>query len=47
MAKKDSRTALRLPKAERQKIDDLIMQGRFKTKSQVIRTAIEEFLKTS
>jgi len=47
MAKQDSRTALRLPREERQKIDELINQGKFKSLSQVVRTALEEFLKTA
>jgi len=46
MAKQDSRTALRLPSEQRQRIDDLINQGKFKNLSQVVRTALEEFLKS-
>jgi len=44
MTKKDSRTALRLPSEQRQKIDQLIQERKFKNISQVIREAIDLFL---
>lgn len=44
MRKQDSRTALRLPSEQRQKIDRLIQERKFKNISQVIREAIDLFL---
>jgi len=41
----DCRTALRLPREQRQKIEKLIHDGEFKNISQLVRTALEEFLK--
>jgi Arc/MetJ-type ribon-helix-helix transcriptional regulator len=38
------RIALRLEALEREKIEQLIQQRKFKSVSQVIRTAIKEFL---
>jgi len=39
-----SRIALRLPSKERQKIEQLIWEGKFRNISQVIRAALKEFL---
>ena len=36
--------ALRLPSEQREKIESLIQQGKFKNISQVIRTALKQFL---
>ena len=47
MAKQNSRTALRLPSNQREKIDELVAQGKFKSLSQVVRLALTEFLKTA
>lgn len=44
MAKQDSRTALRLPSDQRKKIDELVLAGKFKNISQVIREALTQFL---
>jgi Arc/MetJ-type ribon-helix-helix transcriptional regulator len=44
MKKQDSRTALRLPSEQRQKIDQLIQERKFKNLSQAIREAINLFL---
>jgi Arc/MetJ-type ribon-helix-helix transcriptional regulator len=44
MKKQDSRTALRLPSEQRQKIDQLIQERKFKNLSQAIREAITLFL---
>jgi len=44
MSKYDRRIALRLGKLEREKIDELIRQRKFKNLSQAIRAAITEFL---
>jgi Arc/MetJ-type ribon-helix-helix transcriptional regulator len=41
----DSRTALRLPSNQRQKIDALVQEGKFKNLSEVVRAALNEFLK--
>ena len=43
----DSRTALRLPHKQREEIDLLVSQGKFKNLSQVIREALKQFLKES
>jgi Arc/MetJ-type ribon-helix-helix transcriptional regulator len=43
MKKQDARTALRLPKKQRQKIDQLVHAGEYKNLSDVIRTALEQF----
>ena len=40
----ESRIALRLPKAERAKIEQLINEGKFKNISQVVRAALQELL---
>ena len=45
--KLESRTALRLPRQMQQQIDRLIEEGKFKTLSQVVRTALQEYLDTS
>jgi Arc/MetJ-type ribon-helix-helix transcriptional regulator len=42
---KDERIALRLSAKDRQRAEHLIKDGKFKTLSQVIRTALDEFLK--
>ena len=47
MQKQDSRTALRLPSEQREKIEQLIQQGKFKNISEVVRAALKEFLKTT
>jgi len=47
MKEHDSRTALRLPAKERQQIELLIQEGKFKNISQVIRTALKQFLETA
>jgi len=44
MQKKDSRTALRLPNEQREKIEQLIHEGKFKNISSVIRAALSKFL---
>jgi Arc/MetJ-type ribon-helix-helix transcriptional regulator len=44
MQEHDSRIALRLPSEQRQKIDQLIQERKFKNLSQVIREAIDLFL---
>ena len=44
MKQYNRRIALRLGTLEREKIDELIRQRKFKNLSQVIRTAIAEFL---
>lgn len=36
--------AFRLPETERQQIEKLVNEGKFETISQVIRTALNEFL---
>jgi len=46
MQKQDSRTALRLPSEQREKIEQLIQEGKFKSISSVIRAALKEFLTT-
>ena len=38
------RIALRLPSKQRQQIDELVESGKFKNLSEVIRTALKEFL---
>jgi Arc/MetJ-type ribon-helix-helix transcriptional regulator len=43
--KQDARTALRLPRQLRQRIDQLIEEGKFETLSAVIRAALEQFLR--
>jgi len=40
----DARTALRLPKTQRKKIDSLVAKGKFKNLSEVVRAALEQFL---
>jgi Arc/MetJ-type ribon-helix-helix transcriptional regulator len=47
MEKQDSRTALRLSSEQRRQIDDLVKAGKFRNISQVIRTALQEFLKNT
>ncbi len=44
MGKQDSRTALRLPKKQREKIEKLIKEGKFKNLSEVVRESLTEFL---
>jgi len=44
MQEHDSRIALRLPSKERQQIEQLIREGKFRNISQVIRQALKEFL---
>jgi len=44
MQEHDSRIALRLPSKERQQIEQLIREGKFRNISQVIRAALKEFL---
>jgi len=44
MQEHDSRIALRLPSKERQQIEQLIKEGKFRNISQVIRAALKEFL---
>lgn len=39
-----SRTALRLPHDQREEIEQLIKKGKFKSLSQVIREALNQFL---
>lgn len=46
IAEYEGRVAFRLSKEDRVKIDRLITQGKFKSLSQVIRAALEQFLKT-
>jgi Arc/MetJ-type ribon-helix-helix transcriptional regulator len=43
--RQDSRTALRFPHEQREKIDKMVAQGKFKSLSQVVRAALAEFLK--
>lgn len=42
----DSRTALRLPHKQREEIDRLVLEGKFKSLSHVVREALKEFLST-
>ena len=44
LIKQNSRIAIRITKEQRQKIEQLIHEGRFKNISQVIRVALREFL---
>jgi Arc/MetJ-type ribon-helix-helix transcriptional regulator len=44
MKHQDSRTALRLPSEQREKIEQLIQEGKYRNISQVIREALNEFL---
>jgi len=46
MKENDCRIALRLPAEERKRAEHLIQEGKFKNLSQVIRAALNEFLKT-
>ncbi len=43
----EKRTAFRLPKEQREKIDELVTEGKYKSLSQVVRAALNEFLKTT
>ena len=43
--KKDARTALRFPRNQREEIDRLVSEGKFRSLSHVIRAALTEFLK--
>jgi Arc/MetJ-type ribon-helix-helix transcriptional regulator len=47
MQEHDSRIALRLPSKERQQIEQLIREGKFRNISQVIRTALKQFLENA
>jgi Arc/MetJ-type ribon-helix-helix transcriptional regulator len=47
MKKHDSRTALRLPREQREQIDSLIREGKYRSQSQIIREALSRFLKTA
>lgn len=47
MAKQNSRTALRLPYTQREKINELVAQGKYESLSEVVRVALIEFLKTT
>ena len=42
----ESRTALRLPSGERKRLDKLVESGEFRNISQILRTALKEFLST-
>ncbi|MGB9693567.1 MAG: ribbon-helix-helix domain-containing protein [Fervidobacterium sp.] len=42
--KNECRIALRLPKKDRERIEQLIKQGKFRKISHVIRAALKEFL---
>jgi len=44
MKTQDSRIALRFPSKEREQIEQLIHQGKFKNISSVIRAALKDFL---
>lgn len=44
MRKNNERIAIRLPLEQREKLDQLVLKGDHKTLSQVIRTALKEFL---
>jgi Arc/MetJ-type ribon-helix-helix transcriptional regulator len=44
MQEHDSRIALRLPSKERQRIEQLIHEGKYRNISQVIRAALTKFL---
>jgi Arc/MetJ-type ribon-helix-helix transcriptional regulator len=44
MRKQDRRIALRLPSEERARIQQLINEGKYENLSQVIRTALKDFL---
>jgi Arc/MetJ-type ribon-helix-helix transcriptional regulator len=46
MREQNARTALRLSSQQRERIERLIREGQFKSISQVIRAALEEFLST-
>ena len=39
-----SRTALRLPRSQREQIDMLVSAGKYKSLSQLVRAALTEFL---
>lgn len=47
MKEQDSRIALRYPSKERERIEQLIHEGKFKNISQVIRAALSKFLTTN
>jgi Arc/MetJ-type ribon-helix-helix transcriptional regulator len=47
MKKHDVRIVLRLPATDRQKAEQLVKEGKFKSLSQVIRTALKQFLETA
>lgn len=40
----EKRTAFRIPTAQREKIDKLVSQGKFKNRSQILRAALASFL---
>jgi len=40
----DSRTALRLPYGQREKIDQIVNEGKYESLSHVVRAALTEFL---
>ncbi|MEM3459096.1 MAG: ribbon-helix-helix domain-containing protein [Candidatus Bathyarchaeia archaeon] len=46
-AEYEGRIAFRLPKEDREKIERLIIQGKFKKISEVIRAALDQFLQTA
>lgn len=47
IAEYEAKIAIRLPHEQRDIIDGLIREGKFKSISQVIREALKEFLKTA
>jgi Arc/MetJ-type ribon-helix-helix transcriptional regulator len=44
MQKQDSRIAIRLPSNERNQVEQLIRQGKYRNISSVIREALKQFL---
>jgi Arc/MetJ-type ribon-helix-helix transcriptional regulator len=44
MRKQESRTGIRLPNEQRQQIDILVQEGKFKNLSAVVRAALTDFL---
>ncbi len=47
MKKQDSRTALRLPATQREKMDALVEEGKYRNLSEVVRSALDQFLKAA
>jgi Arc/MetJ-type ribon-helix-helix transcriptional regulator len=43
----EKRTALRIPTKQREQIEKLVSQGKFRNLSEVVRAALDEFLKNA